>query len=189
MNYLTMLSLILTTTQQSTDDTLSIVIVVAALVAVLALIFIKSGSKKSAPPSGKYSKTPTAAVPKEDLVAMGRITGTGVRKAEPAKSGTTSVTKPPENKSGEPEKEVPVDPRSADERYAAARDLWICKYCESLNPYPPGMAPVKAPIPAAGPARKSALRGDLLGKGKKPEPTPVKTPGRMNCVACGKQHS
>lgn len=75
-----------------------------------------------------------------------------------------------------------TDIRSEDEKYADGHNMWICKYCETFNPYPPGMrkAEKESPTPVATPV----LRGDLVKK-KNAYHNPAAE--KMVCVACGKQ--
>lgn len=81
-----------------------------------------------------------------------------------------------------------VDARSEDEKYAESHNKWICRYCETMNTFPPGAAvKKKEPAPPAPISSKSVsgLRGDLLKKMN--ADSEGGTPAVLVCTACGKQ--
>lgn len=97
---------------------------------------------------------------------------------------------PPKPPRKEPEPVNPPEPPkpdpTIDELYAMENRLWLCPYCETLNPYPPGYHPARKapPIPAAAPAGAPGLTGTLLRKvPSEPEHTP-----ELFCAACGKRN-
>ena len=66
--------------------------------------------------------------------------------------------------------------------------MWVCPFCETLNPYPAGVSPERlpSPKPVPVPADPSRLVGDLVRKAAE-EAAPTELPP-MFCAACGKQN-
>lgn len=79
-----------------------------------------------------------------------------------------------------------------DQQYADKNRMWVCKYCETLNSYPEGVAiPVKKEQEMKKESQEalSGLKGDLFHKA-----TTTTAPGEtakelpvLYCAACGKQ--
>ncbi len=88
----------------------------------------------------------------------------------------------------------PIDPTppepvlTKDALYARENGLWVCPFCETLNPYPAGVSPerLRPPKPVPVPAGSSRLVGDLVRKAAE-DTAPTELPP-MFCAACGKQN-
>lgn len=84
---------------------------------------------------------------------------------------------------------VPPEPvLTKDALYARENGMWVCPFCETLNPYPAGVSPERLPStkPVPVPADPSRLVGDLVRKAAE-EAAPTELPP-MFCAACGKQN-
>lgn len=120
------------------------------------------------------------------------------KKPDPTYEDSDAVSKPPESSASVPSSGTgkPVPPqkssvsvlpqntRSLDEEYARTHRMWICPYCETMNPYPAGVSPEMISDSKAAPVSGSAsmLRGDLI---KKAADIPAGSVSLI-CAACGK---
>lgn len=80
-----------------------------------------------------------------------------------------------------------TDTQTAEEKYADNHNMWICPYCESLNPFPPGMKKRKKKETSPVPVEKKSspgLRGDLVKK-INADSEPIPEP-ELYCIVCGK---
>lgn len=101
---------------------------------------------------------------------------------------TVPILKPESQAESVPD--IAVDRVTIDQKYADARGMWICMYCETLNAYPPGRTvrrktaeePLVVPIEG-----KSGLRGDLLKKASTNRNHPADESDVLMCIACGKR--
>lgn len=73
------------------------------------------------------------------------------------------------------------------QRYARQHNMWICEFCETMNPCPAGMKVSKVPadgISGDSRGKASGLRGDLADARRKKHTDALDMPV---CIACGKR--
>ena len=89
---------------------------------------------------------------------------------------------------------VSLDSQTEDEKYAQIHHMWVCEYCETLNPIPEG-ATIKKTTTHSEPTTAlsglgSLLRGDLARAKGEAHKSSKALSNELICVACGKsQHS
>ncbi len=89
-----------------------------------------------------------------------------------------------------PEPETVTEPETEDEKYADAHNMWVCAYCETLNPRLPGDRKEPKPVimpPVGREPAPSALRGDLLRKKALSTTTESFSGAQPECIACGRR--
>ena len=101
---------------------------------------------------------------------------------------TASVPSPASEKPGPPHgpsvSVPPEAPQSLDREYARTHGMWVCPYCETMNPYPDGASPemISDSISSSVSGSSSMLRGDLIKKAADISAGSVS----LICIACGK---
>lgn len=76
---------------------------------------------------------------------------------------------------------------SEDSRYAIHQNMWVCAYCETLNPCPSGMKRVVdiKDLYTSPPSSLNGLRGDLFNKVNEANAGIVTM--ELHCTACGRK--